>query len=1306
MRRDYVKKIAVYRDRLAVQLSDRIIIYETVPVDSVVGGGGSPSSPTSPTSPSSSAVAAAAAAAAGAGAAAPMSPALTTVRGPWELQAAAAGVGVLAGLGASREAASASSSATMMYRFKDRVAQSLECSLLVVTSMHVVLCLDKRLSMLSFSGVREREWVLDSVIRYIKVVGGPPGGEGLLVGLKSGAVLRVYLNNPFPIPLVRHTSAIRCLDISKSRTKLALVDEHSSLFVYDCATGVPLWSDVNAASAAWNADFEDMLCYSGGGLLSIKTGVFPSHTQKLPGFVVGFAGSKVFSLQTTTTVSVDIPQSAAMHAFIERGEKGDWEEAYKVACLGVTPQDWRALGLRALQTLELGVARAAFLRALPLDMRYIELINHFEALQRLREGSPGAPPKETSPAALLAEVLAYGGDYAGAARAHLEAGTVERALEMFTDLKLWKEARRFAESVGSGRLDVSSLLIKQAVWCEESGDVSAAATIYAGLGQPGKAVALLGERAMWGPLMDLVRTLPSAPPSTLLLQQPTAGIIGAAAAAAAAGAAAAGAGRERSDSLNSLESIDDAVFVGMESVGGEGGSGGAGGSSGSSGSSSSGSSEGLSKAVRGALGDAGAYLTRAGLLGAAREVYTKLGDVRALVQLHIDAGEWLAAHRLASETEAACREAVDAAHAAGGGGAHSSTHRARLARDLATARGIVSHVHLCRGEALAGVDKFEEALKAYEAGGRPDLTARILSDLAAAALEEGRYGDASLHYQRLARESWGTLEALCGGSGGGSLRGGGSKASSSALAATLAALRTEGGIAAVCLAGARYRRFSHYADLYSAYEVIHSATAKPFSMEPPATVFHAARYILNAVAGPTSANASASASSTPFLGRLPFRLSLARTLYALAKTALQIGGFATARRALEPLASGSLLVPPAWRDRVEVMALEVATAPTSDAPELGVTCPRCKALQPPLAVTSTGDFAALVPSPPPPSTAPRGGSGSGGSPPGGEAVGSTAAGAAPAAALFLPQSDPGLAAFLSPWHSAVSGDACTTCGCPFVRSSLTYEVLPLVEFVPTQGCGLRAALTLLAEEAPLEVSKEGKLGGALRGGPTATTISSSSSSSSGSQSLVFGAAAAVGSGGGGGGGAGGGSGEGQMLSALAAAAERASEARARGGEGGGAAKVGGGIPLGVTTVPPPILKLLKPSDVFLVRAAPPPTGSAGSAVGGASALSKQGGLFSGGGGAGGSSSGSAGEGGAPLCSGTILQLCAKGALFPSAAEELAAPPRLFFHTAAAEVDIATSAACGRLFHMEDLELAVLTTGYCPFSRAPAEEVGI
>jgi hypothetical protein len=41
----------------------------------------------------------------------------------------------------------------------------------------------------------------------------------------------------------------------------------------------------NANSVAWNTEFEDMLCYSGNGMLSIKTGDFPLHQQKLQGWV-------------------------------------------------------------------------------------------------------------------------------------------------------------------------------------------------------------------------------------------------------------------------------------------------------------------------------------------------------------------------------------------------------------------------------------------------------------------------------------------------------------------------------------------------------------------------------------------------------------------------------------------------------------------------------------------------------------------------------------------------------------------------------------------------------------------------------------------------------------------------------------------------------------------------------------------------------------------------------------------------------------------------------------------------------------
>ena len=79
-----------------------------------------------------------------------------------------------------------------------------------------------------------REWVLDSQIRYIKVVGGPEGKESILVGLRNGQVLRIFVNNPFPNLLFKQQVAIRCLDLSLRYEALKLELYHSSLQTCNC----------------------------------------------------------------------------------------------------------------------------------------------------------------------------------------------------------------------------------------------------------------------------------------------------------------------------------------------------------------------------------------------------------------------------------------------------------------------------------------------------------------------------------------------------------------------------------------------------------------------------------------------------------------------------------------------------------------------------------------------------------------------------------------------------------------------------------------------------------------------------------------------------------------------------------------------------------------------------------------------------------------------------------------------------------------------------------------------------------------
>ncbi|OXA57504.1 Vegetative incompatibility protein HET-E-1 [Folsomia candida] len=119
------------------------------------------------------------------------------------------------------------------YTLKDKISQSFECSLLVMCSENVILCQEKKLQCYSFHGMRQREWVLNSHIRYIRSVGGMRGKEVLLAGLKNGQVVKIFLDNPFPIDMVKVPQSVRCVDLNLLHSKIAVVDESEPIKTFN-----------------------------------------------------------------------------------------------------------------------------------------------------------------------------------------------------------------------------------------------------------------------------------------------------------------------------------------------------------------------------------------------------------------------------------------------------------------------------------------------------------------------------------------------------------------------------------------------------------------------------------------------------------------------------------------------------------------------------------------------------------------------------------------------------------------------------------------------------------------------------------------------------------------------------------------------------------------------------------------------------------------------------------------------------------------------------------------------------------------
>uniref|UniRef100_A0A915D5G1 Intraflagellar transport protein 122 homolog n=1 Tax=Ditylenchus dipsaci TaxID=166011 RepID=A0A915D5G1_9BILA len=364
------------------------------------------------------------------------------------------------------------------YKLLDRINQSFDCSLLVVCTNHVILCQDRRLTCFDLKGIKQREWIMESLIRYIKVVGGPPGRETILVGMRYGLVSKIFVDNPFPVEVVRLKSMIRCVDISLSKKKLATVDEEGICVIYDTETKEILNQEPNMSSVAFNCENEDLVCYSGFGNLNIKSHWFTPFTQRLEpshqGFVVGFMGKCVYILHMYSMQCLEIPLTSQLLQFLDHKM---FKEAYDLASLGVTERDWKMLGNDALENMEFTIAKKSFYRIR--DCRSLLLINELEELH-----TRGSSVEE-----MRALLYAYNRRFREAAQLLQAMNAEQKALEMFADLRMFDQAQEFLAN--SSPETQKLLLRKKAEWAHNSNDMTLAADMLMASGDYDRAIRIM-----------------------------------------------------------------------------------------------------------------------------------------------------------------------------------------------------------------------------------------------------------------------------------------------------------------------------------------------------------------------------------------------------------------------------------------------------------------------------------------------------------------------------------------------------------------------------------------------------------------------------------------------------------------------------------------------------------------------------------------------------------------------------------------------------------------------------------------------
>ncbi|ETO24654.1 hypothetical protein RFI_12502 [Reticulomyxa filosa] len=337
---------------------------------------------------------------------------------------------------------SSRSSNGLTYVMSQQIATgTLSCNLLLISSQHLILCHENWLECLKMEEKAQKvmEWKFTATIRYLKMIGGPKGQELMICGLKTGDVYKMVIGNSNAVLLARHHAAIRCLDLSHSFHRMAIVDDSNQVSIYALKAGEtatkPIeievmeqnYEEERVTSVAINSYWDELWVYSVSNSIRVKMIGVPTMSKQSAFLLQGTRGS----LDMMT-----IPLFKSMEYLTKMKQ---FDKAYELACLGANDSEWHYLARHCLAGLEWNIAHKIWSTRNPNRIHKADL----HLIQQLEKQTETEIETKTKAQLAMAEMHAFQGEFDQACDIYCRHTQqyLTKALEMYLDLKEWDKAQ-------------------------------------------------------------------------------------------------------------------------------------------------------------------------------------------------------------------------------------------------------------------------------------------------------------------------------------------------------------------------------------------------------------------------------------------------------------------------------------------------------------------------------------------------------------------------------------------------------------------------------------------------------------------------------------------------------------------------------------------------------------------------------------------------------------------------------------------------------------------------------------------------